>query len=108
MTDSHKFRDAVEYLRKHEECLKSNEGYIKGYIKALDDEHHLRIDFDDSLTGIIKQAYWELDEELTDFEEHGDRYDDVERTLASSVESAIVLIENFVDDLARAVSEGYY
>lgn len=108
MTNAYRFMDTIQYLCKNEECLRSNEGYIKGYIKALDDEHHLRIDFDDSLTGIIKQAYWELDEELTDFEEHGDRYDDVERTLANSVESAIVLIENLVDDLARAVSEGYY
>lgn len=108
MTDTRKFIDAVKYLRKHEECLKSNEGYIKGYVKALDDEHHLGVEFNDPVHQILNQAYWELYVNLQDFEECGDKYDDVERTLANSVESAMTNLENFVDDLARAVSEGYY
>ena len=108
MTDIDKFTNAAEYLHKHEECLKSNEDYIKGYIKALDEEHHLQVDFDDSIYQILNHAYWGLHTYLKDFEECGDEYDHVERALIYGIESAMTRIENFVDDLARAVSEGYY
>ena len=92
-------------VKKFSTAVNVRRQFILGYLWALSEQHHLRIDkmVNYSILNQIERVHEELKERVEDIKEHSDPYDRDEQRFETELLSSIDRLERFTIRIAKRI-----